>query len=438
MAADDRSAARLAMLVSFTSFFVFPAIPIGRTAALTVPVVLSAALVAASLPRLRTAEWAPYAWMLAPVVISGAWILLVGSALVPDVVAKSIAALAMAFLVVVPAGRLLRSGHGDAFVLGAACAILVHAALGAYQVVAFDRGDFPFAELMRTNPAMSLLTEDTRTYVEWVKRPFGLFAEPSAMAACLGPWLVLVTSALFTPRREGSRLRTAVLALALGGGLALVVASKSGMAASIVGGTAVTALAAAFSGRRSVVTRVAALGACAAIALASVSWLSENARSRFDLVQNDSWQGRFESLKLAVRSLGSSSYYGGGLVVGIGPGQSYPAVNTTQLRYEAGGGVSAVWSVGLNYAMETGLLGIVAMLALAGYAACSIWSSRARVAGVAFAFVWLTGVVVGTSYAGQPALWTGLAALLSWPWVTEAREEAQGTIAPSALEAWKT
>ena len=34
----------------------------------------------------------------------------------------------------------------------------MQAALGAYQSWAFDRGEFPFVALMRTNPAMSLLT----------------------------------------------------------------------------------------------------------------------------------------------------------------------------------------------------------------------------------------------------------------------------------------
>ena len=100
--------------------------------------------------------------------------------------------------------------------------------------------------------------------------------------------------------------------------------------------------------------------------------------------------------------------------MGVGPGQSYVTVNSTHLKYEADAGVTAVWSVGLNYAMETGLLGMVGMLVLGVPAASSIWASRARLAGALFALVWLSGVSLGTSYVGQPALWTALAALLSW------------------------
>jgi hypothetical protein len=44
--------------------------------------------------------------------------------------------------------------------------------------------------------------------------------------------------------------------------------------------------------------------------------------------------------------------------------------------------------------------------------------SRARLAGTLFAVAWLSGISVGTSYVDQPALWTGLAALLAWPSLT--------------------
>jgi hypothetical protein len=413
MASADRRGARLAGLLSFSSFFVFPAIAIGHTGAITIPFVIAAALAALWLPRLRLSEWAPCAWLLVPALVSGGWVLLVGTALAPEIVPKSIAALAMSLLVIVPARRLLRAGHGESFLLGAAAAILVHAALGAWQVRAFDRGEFPFVDLLRTNPAMSLLAEDPENYAEWVKRPFGLFAEASAMAACIGPWLVLLSAALFGRTRR-TAARSAFLAAALASGTWLVVASRSGLAAPIVGAIALTLVGTALSWRGRPAARAVALCASAAVAVASAVWLSEHAGSRFELDQNDSWQARLESLKVGVRSIGAANDSAGRFLVGVGPGQSYPALNRTSLRYEAAGGVTAVWSVGVNYAMETGLLGILAALVGVAVAGASIWSSRARLAGAAFALVWLSGVTAGTSYVGQPALWTGLAALLSW------------------------
>jgi hypothetical protein len=418
MSRRERREARLAALLSFSAFFAFPALAVGRTTAITIPVVLGGVLTLLWARRLRPPEWSPYAWLLGPAVLSGALVLVAGVALAPDVVPKSVIALAMPLVVVIPARRLLRAGHGEPFVLGAAAAILVHAALGAYQSWAFDRGEFPFVALMRTNPAMSLLTEDVATYVEYVKRPFGLFAEPSAMAACLGPWLVIVTAALFAPAPADaparSRGRTALLAAALAAGLALVVASKSGLSAVVVAGTAAAALAAALGGRRRTLARGAALVLSGAVAVAALFWIERNAGERFDLGQNDSWQARLDSLRLALRWLGDSADAGARFAIGLGPGQSYPAVHATAVKYQVGGGVEAVWSVGLNYAVETGLLGLCAIVALVAAGARSIWRSPARIAGAACAAVWLTAVFVATSYAGQPALWTALAALLSW------------------------
>jgi hypothetical protein len=423
---SDRLRARVALLVSFSAFFVFPALPIGRTAALTIPVALASVIVVASLLRLKLSECSPFAWIMVPVVVSGWYVLFVGTALAPEVVPKAIIATAMSLVVVIPAVRLLRGGYGDQFVLGAALAILVHAALGAYQVFAFERSEFPFGELMNTNPGLALVAQDPETYAEYVKRPFGLFAEPSAMAACIGPWLVVIARAVFSRSGRGSRRRTLVLAGALASGLWLVVASKSGMSAPIVVGTALTAFGAAFSWkRRSVATRTAALVLGGAIALGSVIWLAENASARFDLPENESWQTRLESLKAGARSLAASIDSGGSFLGGVGPGQAYFAVNSSDRRYQAGHGVTAVWSIGLNYALENGLLGVAAMLWVAACAAWSIWGSRDRFAGAACAAVWLTGIFFATSYVGQPALWTGLAALLSWRFVARPETDTQ-------------
>lgn len=410
---------RLAMVLSFSSFFVFPAIPAGRSGAITFSDMLAAGLIVLWLPRLRTSEWWPAALLLAPIVLSAWSIVMAGTAVAPSAVMRSVAAEAMSLMVMVPTLRLLRDGHGEAFLLGAACAILVHVAMGAYQVFAFDRLEFPFIALMNTNPSQALLAEDPATYAEYVKRPFGLFAEPSAMTACIGPWLVVITSALLSPHGLRGRLRRSILALALGGGLWLAVKSRSGMSAAIVGGTAVTALAAALAWRRSVGGRTVGLAAAAVMAVASAVWLSQNAAARFDLAENQSWRARLDSIMLVTHILSppTGTQPAAYVVTGLGPGQSYSAVNTTQLKYQTGGNVTAVWSIGLNYALENGLLAVAALLSVLGCAAWSIWTSRQRVAGAAFMLVWLTGIFVATSYFGQPALWTGLAALLSWRFI---------------------
>lgn len=410
-----RGRARLATALSFSAFFVFPAIPLGRTVALSIPIVASVFLVIAWLWRFRTREWLPFALLMMPPALSGAYVLLVGRALAPDVVPKSIFAMALSFLIVIPTRHLLRDGYGEQFIRGAAYAIVLHAVVGAYQTIAFEHGTFPFERLMASNPGMAMPEDAIETYVTYVRRPFGLFAEASAMAACIGPWLVLISTALFTRHGDdGSRRHGVLLPLALGTGLALVVASKSGMAAPVAAGAAIPALWAAVSSRRHILARGAALLIGLAIVCATTVWLMNNALTRFQYSDNDSWQARFGSLTLAVRALEDP----GKFFPGVGPGQSVAHVRSTALRDRVPG-VTAVWSVALTYAMETGLAGIVCMLLLGVSMGLSIWASpAARLAGLACATVWLTGVVFATSYTQQPALWTAMAVLLSWWSVT--------------------
>jgi hypothetical protein len=417
MTSGHRHRARVAALLSFSSFFVFPAIPVGNTGALTIPLAMAALLTLAWTWRLDASDWRPFAWMMAPPLISGFVVLLLGSALAPDVVPKAIVSLAMAFIVLVPARHLIRAGHDAQLLLGAALAVLVQSALGAYQSIAFDHGTFPFAGLMATNPGQAMTPDQMDVYVEYIQRPFGLFAEPSAMAACMGPWLSIISTALFTGRSP-SRRQGAILALALASGLALVVTSRSGQAAPTVAGAAVPAVWAAFSSRRSALTRAATLLLGVGIACAATVWLMNNAAARFNYSQNESWQGRLESIELAVESLQSSDH----LLVGVGPGQSVAHLKSTPLRDQAYGEIGAVASITLAYAMETGLLGLVCVSWVGALIVRAVWASRARLAGAACGIPWLVGISFATTYSEQPALWTAMAMLLSWDSVFGARE----------------
>ena len=376
----------------------------------------SALLALAWLGRLDASDWRPFAWLLAPPVVSGLFVLLSGGALAPDVVPKSIVAFAMAFFVAVPARHLVRAGSGAQLLLGAALAVLVHSALGAYQSFAFAHDTFPFAGLMATNPGQAMAPDAIETYVAYIRRPFGLFAEPSAMAACVGPWLVVFSTALFGDR-GGSRRQRAILALALASGLALVVASQSGQAAPTVAGAAVPAVWAAFGSRRSAIARGATLLLGLGMVCAATLWLADHAADRFRYSQNESWQGRLASIELALESLRSPEHF----LVGVGPGQSVAHVTSTALSDHALGDIGAVSSVAFAYAMETGLLGIVCLLGVGGMIARSIRASRARLAGAACAITWLFGIAFATTYSQQPALWTAMAVLLSWGSVFGAR-----------------
>jgi hypothetical protein len=408
----SRGHARAAFLLSFSSFFIYPAIPISANTGLGLPSLLAGALAFMWVGQICCSDWAPFAWMMAPLVLSASFVLLAGTAIAPDVALKSVAALGMAFVVVVPTGYLLRTGHGEPFLHGTACAIIVQSALGAYQAFEFERSRFPFAELMRTSPGLAMTPETIDTYVEYVKRPFGLFPEPSAMAACLGPWLALIAVALFTPTvQERFRRHRTLLMVALASGLGLVALSKSGQALPIAAATSLCAVLPAFTWRGRPAARAAALLAGLAIVGGTAAWINSGAASRFEFDQNGSWQARLASLDVAIQSLTrmDSRFF-----FGIGPGQTTWELRSAAMSGVAASGITAVWSGTLMYAMETGVFGLVCMLVLGRAIARSIWTSSAPAGGAACAAVWLFGITFGTSCVVLPPLWTAMAALLTW------------------------
>ena len=399
-------------LLSFSSFFVFPALPLGRSTGLAVPYVIAALLVMTWLGRLRRTEWVPLALMIAPLMLSTGFALLAGDALAPDVMPKLLAMLVLTFTIVVPTRYLLRVGYRREIIGGAAVAAVVHALAGAVQIEAFERYEFPFKEVFASNPGMGMPVAWMETYVLWVKRPFGLFAEPSAMAACIGPWLVVFSMALFSGDaafRLDRRTR-ALLLVGLSGGLGLVVLSRSGQAVPITLAAATPAILSAFRSRMRASARWAVLLSGVGIVGGASIWLTTRASDRFSLDDNASWQLRLESLRVALAYLLGE----GNLLFGVGPGQSVPELGASTLAGASSGGVTAIWSVTLTYAMETGFIGVGAMLAVAVPMMRSIWRSTRRLEGMICAGVWFFGVLLGTSYVQQPALWMTMAALLSW------------------------
>ena len=115
----------------------------------------------------------------------------------------------------------------------AGAAIVLHSLIGLYQLYSFSKDQFPLLFLY-VNPSFLSMEEwghDIHDYARYVKRPCGLFPEPeSAMAASLGPWIVLLAGLLLDPglrRRLGWRRAWPVLPPVAGGCLMLAL-SESG------------------------------------------------------------------------------------------------------------------------------------------------------------------------------------------------------------------
>jgi hypothetical protein len=83
-------------------------------------------------------------------------------------------------------------------------------------------------------------------YAQYVRRPCGLFPEPSAMSAAPGPWLMVLAGVLIgaAVRVKSGRLRsTPRLWAALFGGLSLLALSRSGLTPIVALGVALVATA---------------------------------------------------------------------------------------------------------------------------------------------------------------------------------------------------
>src|SRR5262249_45048937 len=137
-------------------------------------------------------------------------------------------------LVLWPSEWVLERPRTREVLAAATAAILVHSLVGLYQVYSFRNEVFPLLFLYK-NPSFRSLEEWSPIYARYIKRPCGIFPEPSAMAASLGPWLVVLTGLLLDPAlaaRVGWRSgRTAVV---IGCGFLLVALSRSGCTFAIM------------------------------------------------------------------------------------------------------------------------------------------------------------------------------------------------------------
>ncbi|MBV8313446.1 MAG: hypothetical protein JOZ53_00660, partial [Planctomycetaceae bacterium] len=117
--------------------------------------------------------------VLGPVVLSASFNLTVGDVPDPDIVPKESIALALALVVLWPAEWVAGRDLFRETLAAAGAAIVAHALIGLYQVYSFAHDEFPLLFLYE-NPSFKSMEEWHRIYVRYIKRPCGLFPEPSA------------------------------------------------------------------------------------------------------------------------------------------------------------------------------------------------------------------------------------------------------------------
>jgi hypothetical protein len=253
------------------------------------------------------------------------------------------------------------------------------------------------------------------TFARYNKRPFGLFPEPSAMAASLGPWLVLVAGLLLEPR-----LRRAIgfdrpwrARAALVGGSSLIVASRSGFMGIyflsifllLLDNLRKAAL-------RYEVPKMLALIGLFAAALVGGVYATCQLTANLDDKVDSSWGYRYASIRMALTSNTDAL----NLLIGFGPGQSAPILEKTWTgpSYDEEFGNLAVFSLAARHFMEMGLVGTLALAIVLGMVLRSILRSAAVPLGLSALLSWLVAVALTTSYMPLSAIWLFLGAMLSW------------------------
>jgi hypothetical protein len=332
-----------------------------------------------------------------------------------QVLPKETVTLTLALLVLWPTGWLMQRALLRDVLMAACAAIVVHALIGLYQVRSFAHDDFPLLFLYR-NPSFKSMEQWSRIYAVYIKRPCGLFPEPSAMAASLGAWLVLLAGLLIDPRHTrtlGWRGGPAV-AIALAGGLVLVGLSRSGSTFAILGSILAVGIARLCSGRRDagagrlVLTGLVLLASLMVAVVAALRLTDQGLSDRM----SSSWGFRGLSIVAGLTSNTDPM----SLIFGVGAGQSTPIIRSqlAGLPLPPDQDELAIFSLAVCYYMETGLVGALALLVVLAMVVSAIARSSAVPLGLAALGTWLVGVGATTSYMPLSAIWLFLGAMLHW------------------------
>ena len=202
-----RGWSRTAWLFAFAYFFPYPALAIGRNTGLQVSQVAALAAIPFLVARPPGRSFRAMLLLLGPVFVSMFLNHMFADVPSPNTLVNYPIGLALAVFVIWPADWLADRDLFREVLAAAGAAIVLHLLIGLLQLYSFSKDQFPLLFLYM-NPSFMSMQEWAEAYALYCKRPCGLFPEPSAMAASLGPWIVLLAGLLLDPglrRRLGWR-----------------------------------------------------------------------------------------------------------------------------------------------------------------------------------------------------------------------------------------
>lgn len=422
--AGGRPSPWLAFAFAFACFFPYPALPIGSATGLQASQMIALAMIPFIVFR-RSSRRHVIAFVAlgAALCCSAFASLLFGNIVVAGPMVNTMAMIVLAAIVLIPAGFLVTRTNLAPIGIGVSLAILVHFVVGLIQIDAYEDGKFPLLGFYR-NPSFLPLEGVAQDYALWIKRPFGLFPEPSAMTSSLGPWVVVFAGVMLN-RTWRARIPGPVrvlFVLAIAAGATLVIMARSGYMPLWVLSLVTVVLFA--SGRVQSMARkrspfALVLGIGAFVLLFALAIFVRSQVDSDDVERNESWQARQQSIVIALTA---PSRDPSRFLFGFGPGQSATYLQSTWTSdllptwYESSSvePVVAVWSMlGILY-MEMGLIAIALFVGLIVGVLRAVMRSSARVLGLSTFGAWLAGVTVTTSYFPLSPIWLCLALLLAW------------------------
>ena len=396
-----------AMAVGLLVFLPYPAFPVGSNSAVQLGhlcVLALLGLFAVGLVRLTRRSLAALGLVVVPPFVSTALTIGAPAAMTNLSAAVLFSFNAAAILVGAYAWR-----RGPVVLLRAvAVVVLVHVAVGALQVYYFARDVFPLQGLF-VNPSFADLAEAGGEMALYVKRPFGLMPEPSAMSASLGPWLVLLwSSALGVNEYVSARgVRRGLLWAALIGGTTLMVLSRSGGTAFFgLGLVGLLVLRYRRVGARTAFVKMIYLVGGVAITGLVVYLVVTSLQERFSgWTADSSWSFRMGSILAGFDLVTRGGF--SSIAVGMGFGGVVQTLTTTTIY----NGIHSLYAL---YLCATGLVGFGVVLGTVALLR-KLWRRRLTSFAIAGG-VLVLGLALVTGYNSLLAMWTLFGVLVEVGW----------------------
>ncbi|WP_300449832.1 hypothetical protein [Accumulibacter sp.] len=394
---------------SFFSFFPYPALPLGKSTGLQIAHVLSVVILVTQLIRHawlpRTAVKFYFIWML-PLLLSASF----GTA--SETVWNATAMTGVALLATVAGSAVADRLPFHRILTWSAAAILLQSALGVVQQISYQMEHFPFAWLF-VNPSFAPLDTEAaqNVFAVYTKRSFGLFPEPSAMFASVGPWLVILLGLALFPsdKRVLSFSRRGFYLGSVIAGTFMIYLSRTGGAVILLCGFLPVIMRFMFvESKKGGLVRASRVIGIIVVMLYIGDLMFEVWTSRLDSLDDKdaSWNVRMASLIFGITA---SLNAGEMSTILFGYGLDQVVV----LSSRATGG-ETVHSVLIGYVMGTGLVGVGALFWCFSLIYRSIASSRQKLVGLSVLFVWLCCGGFVTGYNQLLPMWIILGVLLRW------------------------